>query len=68
MYTFVGSNTEDYYSRSLGFIIDGRIFCDRNAAAEYLINDGMMADEEATHYLSRLVAVSNHAARKGARA
>ena len=68
MFTFFNSTTEEYYSRKLGFIIDGRIFGDRNAAAEYLINDGMMADEEATHYLSRLVAVSNHAARKGARA
>ena len=43
----------DYYSQAVGFVLHGEVFCDRNAAEQYLVDIGMEY-AEAESYMNRL--------------
>lgn len=50
MYSF----GNDYFSSTCGFVIEGHVFCSRDDAAEFLVNNACMDPNEADTYLARL--------------
>lgn len=55
-----------YFSRTLGFVIDGEHFSTQNEALEYLIREAYMDDCEAESFLYRLVRAFSARTRKAA--
>lgn len=54
----------DFYASSIGFVIGGEIFFDRDMAAHFLVHDNVMEPVEAESYLNILQRIAKNARMK----